>query len=329
MRFTSPDTRPSLTPLGYRLLHLSELKLSSMDGSSYDEGVSLWKGVLVREAVRSAWKSVQDGSVPEMNDWSARGAMGLDIYEEEVEEEEEQQEERWFEDMVTSFGEEEYAVEAADGEHEWVESSVSIPEYDLDFNVDGMEAYTFPASSPSTPLLDDSHLEPSGTVDIIEVDDDESDISDEDLASLAQSQHWHSPSTISMAATSPSTPILFGHPLSSPNSPTLSPVPSPTLLAPTPMPLPAALTGSFVFPDPRSYYTDFEEYVDDFSLPPPLLRSMSSSTTESDVDDGEVCKTPPLRTEELEYESSEEENVKEEELLMGLGLRIGHLNLRL
>lgn len=78
------------------------------------------------------------------------------------------------------------------------------------------------------------------------------------------------------------------------------------------MPLPAALTGSFVFPDPRSYYTDFEEYVDDFSLPPPLLRSMSSSTTESEADDGEVCKTPPLRTEELEYESSEEENGKEE-----------------
>lgn len=330
MRFTSPDTRPSLTPLGYRLLHLSEQKLSYLEGSSYDEGLSLWKGVLVREAVRSAWKSVQEGSVPEMNDWAAKGAMGLDIYEEEVEEEEEQQEERWFEDMVSSFGEEEYHVEAANGEHEWVESSVSIPEYDLDFNVDGMEAFTFPASSPSTPPLNVSHLEPSGTVDIVEVDDDESDISDEDLASLAQSQHWHHSSfTISMIDTSPNTPVLVGHPLSTPNSPTLSPVPSPALSAPTPMPLPAALTGSFVFPDPRSYYTDFEEYVDDFSLPPPLFRSMSTSTTESEMDDGEVCKTPPLRTEELEYASSEEENRKEEELLMGLGLSLGQLNLRL
>jgi hypothetical protein len=61
--------------------------------------IFLWKGVVVREAVKSAWKSVDQGSFGEMNDWHSKSAMGLDVIGEDEEEEEVgvAQEERWFE----------------------------------------------------------------------------------------------------------------------------------------------------------------------------------------------------------------------------------------
>ncbi|WVQ78708.1 hypothetical protein IAT38_000795 [Cryptococcus sp. DSM 104549] len=316
MRFTSPDARPALTPLGHRLLHLSEQKLAYLDGSFYDEGPALLKGVLVREAVRSAWRSVADGAVVEMTDWSARGAMGLDVVDEM--DEEQQDEETWFEDLVSSFGEEEAYSEGASGEHEWVDSSVSMPEYDIDFDVNGMEAFTFPlpTSPPAIPAADDRAADgrvslaslPTVSVtgvDVVEVDD-ESDLSDDDAQYLAESIHWparhrHIPSsTITFTSTtelaSPSTPTLLGYP----SSPLLAPLSSSTLPPPSPFPLSPSASpalGEFVLPDPRSYYTEFEEYVDEFTLPPPLLRSLSWSSASSE--DGEVCRTPPLRGEEV------------------------------
>ncbi|TYJ59199.1 hypothetical protein B9479_000188 [Cryptococcus floricola] len=301
MRFTS-DASPSLTPLGSRLLHISERKLSTLDGIAYDEGFDLRKGILVREAVRSAWQSVSDGEEVEMTNWSSHSAMGLEVYEEEEEVDLERSEQRWFEDIVTSLDEEEDEM-ASEHEHEWVESNVTIPE-DLEFNVDGMEAFTFTSpTAPSTPAPEPAHCASTSCVDVVEVDDDESDISDEDMIALTQSTHWSLPTT---------THLEYA------NSPPLSPLPEPS-----PLQIPAAL-----YPGNDDYFTGFEEYVDDFSaLPPPLLRSMSSSTTSSEGDDTEVCGTPPMRAEELSLEEDEDEEEeidwKEQEALYGMGLKMG------
>ncbi|WVQ74562.1 hypothetical protein IAR50_004163 [Cryptococcus sp. DSM 104548] len=313
MRFTS-DARPSLTPLGSRLLHISERKLSSLDGITYDEGFDLLKGVLVREAVRSAWQSVNDGEEVEMTNWSSHGAMGLEVYEEEKEEDMEKVEQRWFEDIVTTLDEDEDEVAH---EHEWAESNVTIPEYDLELNVEGMEAFTFSLPpSPSTPPTEPA---PS-SVDVVEVEDDESEISDEDMAVLTQSTHWSLPIT--------STIDHIEHASSPPPSP---------LPEPSPLQIPASL-----YPGYDDYFTGFDEYIDEFSaLPPPLLRSLSAS---SEADDTEVCKTPPMRTAELrreedegrrqqeeeeeEEDEEEEEEVidwKEQELLYGMGMKMGGL----
>lgn len=136
MRFSS-NKQPTLTPLGHRLLILSESKLANLE--HFDDASTLLKGVLVRESVRSAWKTVDQGLVGEHNDWHNQAAMGLDVIsEEEDDEEEDVAEESWFEDLVSSLGEE-VAVEER---HEWVETVVGCPVLDeVEYDVQGMEAY--------------------------------------------------------------------------------------------------------------------------------------------------------------------------------------------
>ncbi|WVN85771.1 TIGR01458 family HAD hydrolase [Cryptococcus depauperatus CBS 7841] len=300
MRFTCPDTRPSLTPLGHRLLCLSEQKLAFLEESSFDEGKALLKGVLVREAVRLAWTNVHEGSVSEMNDWHAKGAMGLEVYDEE-DEEEDSGEKEWFEDIISSFGEEEVLC----GEHEWAESSVSMPEDDFELNVEGMQAFTFPPPSLTCLPLDaivSSHEHPDTDVNVVEVDDDESNTLD--VVYLEESRPAQ-PFTATTLHFAPETPVI-------------EPVPSPQLVPPSPLPLLSATTWDSLFSDQREYFTDFEEYVDDFSLPPPLLRTLSSSTASSEADDGEACKTPPLRSDELEFEEGDEREMERDVMAMGL-----------
>ena len=177
MRFTSPLSRPSLTPLGYKLLHLSEVKLANLESplGGREEGEALWKEVVVRQAVKSAWESVDQGSVNNLTDWSAKGAMGLDVIGEEEDEEMYgsaaaegmlgrddggfggRQHQAWFDNLINSFGEDEHAYTSSQRDeethqaHEWAESSVETPFDDLEYDDEGMEAYTLPSiiSAPS------------------------------------------------------------------------------------------------------------------------------------------------------------------------------------
>ncbi|OCF30328.1 hypothetical protein I316_08032 [Kwoniella heveanensis BCC8398] len=330
MRFTSPTSRPSLTPMGYRLLHLSEMKLSTLDGISYDEGKALHKGVLVREAVKNAWRSVEEGSVAEMNDWSARGAMGLDVVSEEEEDDEmydaevdgsaseERKEQQWFENLISSFGEDESYLDSQEerAAHEWVESNVSMPEEFEDFQYDAAEmvAFTFPVPiSPTTPptlpvatrtpavpiTLDSlpSIASVSTDVDVIEVVDDDEDDFDDGVNSISSSISAAS-SIIDRAhhdfdewphhhLKTESSPALV--------LPGLAPVASPDLTPVSPMYLDPRASPPYIDrPEPADHWCDLEEYIDDFfELPPPLIRSLSSS------EDLEECSTPPLRCSEL------------------------------
>ncbi|WVF67125.1 hypothetical protein IAT40_001870 [Kwoniella sp. CBS 6097] len=329
MRFVSPSSRPSLTPMGHRLLHLSEMKLSSLDGISYDEGKALWKGVLVREAVKNAWRSVEEGSVVEMNDWSSRGAMGLDVVSEEEDEYEERgqgsmieerREEQWFENLVSSFGEDESYLESQEEQvaHEWVESNVSMPEdfEDLQYDAAEMVAFTFPlpvspttpptlpvAVRSSTPVTIDSLPTITSTrtdVDVVEVvDDDESDSDDDDDSSISSSVS----ATSSIIDRADDEYDEWPHHLKSKVSPVLArpglaPIGSPELTPVSPMYLDPRASPPYIDrPEPADHWSDLEEYIDDFfELPPPLIRSLSSS------EDLEECSTPPLRCSELNDE---------------------------
>lgn len=139
MRFTS-NVKPALTPLGHRLLYLSESKLVNLEPGIGGRDVGLLKGVMIREAVKSAWQSVDQG-VGEFNDWHSTRAMGLDV----VEEEEEEEEEKWFEDLISTFDE-----EVTEYQHDWVESNVAGAFDDFDiYDDEGMEAFTLTRSPPS------------------------------------------------------------------------------------------------------------------------------------------------------------------------------------
>jgi hypothetical protein len=153
MRFQS-TVRPVLTPLGQRLITLSERKLYALEPpvGGRDEA-NLLKGILIQESVKSAWRSVEQGYQVQVNDWQSNTAMGLDVIgeEEEEEEEAEQQEERnerWFEELVQSFGDDEALDEQ---EHEWAESEVgsAVDEDDFEY-YEEFEHYTLP-SPPSSP----------------------------------------------------------------------------------------------------------------------------------------------------------------------------------
>ncbi|WRT65623.1 uncharacterized protein IL334_002568 [Kwoniella shivajii] len=295
MRFTSPNSKPSLTPVGYRLLHLSEQKLSNLDGSLYDEGPALLKGVLVREAVKSAWKSVQEGSVVEMNDWTSLSAMGLDVVSEEDEDEidQESNEERWFEDLVSSFNEDETEIQQQEINHEWVESKVSEPVFDdLEYDVGHIEAFTFP-NPLSPPTLVPALPIPQVTItDVSEVEVGDDD-SEEGLLYSPESYH-RSKSTIERFI---SASIETAH-----ITPILHPISSPLLLPPSPIEPINSDWDESLFIQPQ-WYNDFDDYVDEFSLPPPLIRSLSSSSNSFD-DEEERCSTPPLRYSELDESSS-------------------------
>jgi len=300
MRFTVPNARPTLTSLGHRLLHLSESKLANLESplATRDEGSALWKGVVVREAMRTAWKSVEEGYEGELTDWRSKGAMGLDVIGEDDEEEYEQEgevstgsgEEKWFEDILESLGDDEYGPAAFDGaDHEWVESSVSMADFDdVEYNVDRMEAFTLPpvptlppAAPNNSPIQSTSfitegmaELEVAETQTHVEVEAVD-DISDGDSTSSVDDEPRqvvpHVESQLNRNSLDwPTTPLLAGYRSSG-------------------APLPSPANSTLSSPEEQDH-DDLDYSADDFLLPPPLHRSMSSVSNWSDDD----CVTPPV-----------------------------------
>ena len=318
------STRPSLTPLGWRLISLSEQKLYDIDASpigARESGSALRRGVLVREAVKSAWRSVEDGQKGEMNDWHAHNAMGLDVIGENEEEEEEegQQEERWFEDLLSSLGEEEVRVEQR---AEWAVSEVQGVDDEV-YDVEDMEAYTIPLPPsptvmPKSPVLSTSLISTSPTpvdrfvapqmavahttVDIVSVDDleDFSDSPFKSFDSFDSSSSFSPVSSVSAISSgtdalsnTTSTSSLPSLSLSASISASLSPLSIPlTPISPI-TPIDRAITASstgFTYasfpgvsvPIPDLSELELEcayEYADGLLLPPPLCRSWSSTST--------------------------------------------------
>lgn len=297
MRFQS-TSRPVLTPFGERLLVLSERKLNNLEAplGGRDEP-TLLKGVLVREAVKSAWRSVETGQQAEVNDWQSETAMGLDVIGEEDEEEEdgaseahnhthesvvEQRNERWFEELVESFGEDD-GIET----HEWIESEVGAPvDYD-DFAYEEFEHYTLPSPPPPSPLqVPASPSSPSSTLSSIlspasstveldvEPETESSAIVDIDVVEVPDydDDELYGDEIVSAPLRKdsiPSTPLL-----SAASSPSSSPIPVISL-------------------------SDDELDCDDLYLPPPLHRCSSSSSLCTSDEDGD-CVTPSSSCEDLE-----------------------------
>lgn len=305
MRFQT-TVRPVLTPLGQRLINISEQKLYNLEAPIGGRDVpTLLKDVLVREAVRSAWRSVHNGQQVQVNDWQSDNAMGLDVIGEEEEEGEEdaqdgaevqdyhnsvveQRNERWFEELVQSFGEDE-SVES----HEWIESEVGAPVDFDDFEYEDFEHYTLPSSPPASPVQVPASSSPadsplpasSATPSSVEFDtslqDEPASSSDESYFDVVEVPdyddghlHFHEDTSASSSrGHSPSTPLL---------SATLSPSPSPIPLI--------------------SLTTD-ELDCDDLSLPPPLHRCSSSTSLPCECEDSESngsCATPTSSCEDLE-----------------------------
>ncbi|WVQ64830.1 uncharacterized protein L199_002999 [Kwoniella botswanensis] len=286
MRFES-TSKPTLTPVGFRLLSISERKLSTLDASLYDEGPELLKGVLVKESIKSAWKSVQGGSNIDLRvELDSYSTMGLDVISEESFEEEEVvngNEERWFEDLVSSFGEEDFQS-PQEVTHEWVESKVSeivFDDLDLEFDSNQIEAFTFPSPTLSPTTV------PQVTITGVAEEEEE----EEDSFSVENKpSHVHrSGSTIERSSLL-DTPILY-------------PISSSTLAPPSPIePIQSSSDwDESIYIHPQAYQTEADYCLDieEFSLPPPLIRSLSSSSTTSIEDEEEVCGTPPLRYSEL------------------------------
>lgn len=308
MRFET-TTRPTLTPFGQRVLNLSERKLYALEApiGGRDEA-TLLRGVLVREAVKSAWRSVETGQQVEVNDWQSNQAMGLDVIGEEEEEEDEEQQgagedehehdsimeqrsERWFEELVQSFGEDD-GIE----QHEWIESQVGDVEYDdFDDEAAAFEHYTLPSPPPPSPLqVPASPSSPSSTVSSIEsptssVEDLETPASswtvtvEVDIVETPEYDEWdceqleqQSTSVWSANECIPPAPVL-----SAACSPSSSPIPLISL-------------------------TDDELDCDDLSLPPPLHRCpVSIPCTDCDCDDDDRasegdCVTPSSSCDDLE-----------------------------
>ena len=309
MRFTS-NARPSLTPLGHRLLHLSESKLNQLEPAlgGRDTATLLWKGVLVREAVKSAWRSVDEGVQAEMNDWSHKAAMGLDVIGEDDEEEEEleEQEGRWFEELVSSFGEDDFGEGQGAYAHEWADANVASAFDDVEYDEADMEAYTLPSSPsptlatiaipalPVSPAPDYDFLPASEVtsteVEILEVsdEDEDEDIYESDSDSEIDYHYGTRSAHLVFPEPHPLQPIII--PLSVPRAQPLAPHPTPL----TP-----------ISPFTLDYSDDLDECADSFLLPPPLVRSFSSDSAASmREDDDDPCVTPPQYScEELEEEA--------------------------
>ncbi|OCF57997.1 hypothetical protein L486_04024 [Kwoniella mangroviensis CBS 10435] len=289
MRFES-TSKPTLTPVGFRLLSISERKLSTLDASLYDEGPELLKGVLVKESIKSAWKSVQGGSNIDLRvELDSYSTLGLDVISEESFEEEEVvngNEERWFEDLVSSFGEDDFQS-PQEVTHEWVESNVSeivFDDMDLEFDSNQFEAFTFPS-----PTLSPSTIPQVTITGVAEEEEEEGSFSVE----IKPSYVHRSGSTIERSSLL-DTPILL-------------PISSSTLAPPSPIePIQSSSDwDESIYLHPQAYQTVHDDYqdIEEFSLPPPLIRSLSSSSTTSIEDEEEeVCGTPPLRYSELNEE---------------------------
>ncbi|KAI9632576.1 uncharacterized protein MKK02DRAFT_40880 [Dioszegia hungarica] len=164
MRFSTTYSRPILTPLGQRLLILSERKLYDLDApiGTRESGTTLLRTILVQQTVRAAWDAVDQGRQGGLNDWSSPTAMGLDVLGEEDEEEAEslaEKEDRWFEDLLSDLGEEEeppayvYSLSA----------SSSTPSYTLSPAVATVQVL----SADTTPSAFEAALGPTSHIEYI------------------------------------------------------------------------------------------------------------------------------------------------------------------
>lgn len=175
MHFASTAT-PTLTPLGVRLLNASRHKLSVLEPSvgGRDKNDLLRRGVLVREALRSAWATL-DTPAPasELTDWRAPDALGLSVLSEEDEEE---AEERWLDDVLSDIEEPEPAAES-----DWAETTVSVPDADeenmcCEFEIAHIESVE----------LDENYADlVDVVVHVAAVDDDDDEEFDEDAVEVA------------------------------------------------------------------------------------------------------------------------------------------------
>jgi len=339
MRFQS-TVRPVLTPLGQRLITLSERKLYALEPpvGGRDEA-NLLKGILIQESVRSAWRSVEQGHQVQVNDWQSNNAMGLDVIGEEEEEEEEveqeERSERWFEELVQSFGDDEMIDEH---EHEWAESEVgsAIDEDDFEY-YEEFEHYTLP-SPPSSPTQLPSS--PPSTLSTLASPSTSSSAVDAGLDAILSTLEINvavdfvevnqvtDVTVIPVWRDSiPSTPLL-----SASRSPSLSPITSFSLaddnveidtfelpLAQRDRDVGSTLTTDPVNTElrpwtpilsascsPSSSPNSFAEDdldCDDLTLPPALHRCSSTSSVPcecDDLDSEDDCRTPPLPCEALE-----------------------------
>jgi hypothetical protein len=173
---------------------LSSNKLARLEAPMgvRDPAGALLKEVLVREAVRSAWASLEGGP-SDLTDWRAPTALGLDTLTEEDEEEEEDAieaaEAAWLDDVLSSFGDERPATSttvATEQSAAWAETTVLRPEADdFDYDDDAVQAFTLPSMSSSMDIEEADALighSLSADVTVVEVAavDDESDYSDYD-----------------------------------------------------------------------------------------------------------------------------------------------------
>lgn len=184
MYFKSSSS-PALTPLGVRLMAVSRNKLASLESplGGRESGTALWRGVLVREAIRSAWSSLEEGS-SELTDWRAPSALGLSTLSEEDESEDYDQdaaEAAWLDDVLSTFGDD----ANDDDDPAWAETTVSMPEADdFDYADDAFEAFTLPSMShmdvEEADALVANSLAVDTTVEVSAVDlDDLDDLEDE------------------------------------------------------------------------------------------------------------------------------------------------------
>lgn len=306
MRFTS-TARPTLTPLGHRLLHLSESKLANLEPGigGRDTAAAMWKGVLVREAVKSAWKSVDQGATGNLTDWSSKSAMGLDIIGEDAEEEEEVEEEeeegRWFEDLVSSFGEEDF--EHHDAYSQWKNAGPAYEETARPYSITSDTTdFSSSASAIQYGVVSADLILTSGEteVEVVEVSYDDNESESEYEESIPEIESLYLTPHVQ-----PLQPILI------PRAFPIAPVP--TSLTPI---------SPFTLNDNIAAGDDLDEMSDSFLLPPPLVRSFSSASTSSLPD--EECVTPPARSyAELEDDDEEEEDKVEDGYAMTKRLMSG------
>lgn len=164
MQFASSRT-PTLTPLGQRLLALSRAKLQSLDApaGARDPTDGLRRGVLVREAIRSAWASLETPSAhSELTSWHA---PSLDVLSEEDEDnyDDDIAEERWLEDVLADVDE--------DDDEPSADFTVGLPVYE-DYEFEATESYTISYAQAG-------HVSHGTDVTVVAVGDDETD--DEDM----------------------------------------------------------------------------------------------------------------------------------------------------
>jgi len=333
MRFGS--VRPVLTPLGQRLITLSDRKLYALEPPTGGrDKATLLKAVLIQESVNSAWRSVERGQQVQVTDWSTNDAIGLDVIGEEEEEMDEAGQARWFEELVQSLEDDELS-----DEHEWAESEVGSAADEDDFEAyEEYEHYTLPSppSSPTqtptsptslsaglstlnAPALDSSiEIDPTVSTAHVDVAVDVTEVDDHQTVSVSSDPVWRD--------STPSAPLL-----SASRSPSTSMIPTISLvdhdLDCDTLVLPLAI-DSFTqvltsvsigpaYPDARPStpllsatcspvpiipLADDELDCDDLVLPPALHRCSSTSSLPCDCEDIESddCYTPPSSCEELD-----------------------------